>query len=52
VTIEEDPMVLKAIDAMPKAKSLLDNAKKMLVQRLNRQNLGNLQSVSATAACD
>ncbi len=40
-TIEEDPMVLKAIDAMPKAKSLLDNAKKMLVQRLNRQNLGN-----------
>lgn len=33
--VETDPMVLKAIDAMPKAKSLLENAKKMIVQRMN-----------------
>lgn len=41
VAIEDDPMVHKAIEAMPKAKSLLESAKKMLVQRLNRQNSGN-----------
>jgi carboxyl-terminal processing protease len=29
-----DPMVLKAIDSMPKAQALLDGAKKMLVQRM------------------
>jgi carboxyl-terminal processing protease len=33
--VETDPMVLKAIDAMPKAKDLLENAKKMIVQRMN-----------------
>lgn len=31
--IEADPMVQKAIEAMPKAKDLLDNAKKMMVRR-------------------
>jgi carboxyl-terminal processing protease len=34
--VEDDPMVLKAIDSMPKAKGLLDTAKKMLVQRINK----------------
>ena len=33
VAIEQDPEVLKAIDSMPKAKALVDNAKKLLVQR-------------------
>lgn len=37
VAIEQDPAVLKAVDSMPKAKGLLDNAKKMLVQRIQRQ---------------
>ena len=31
--VETDPEVQKAIDSMPRAKALLDNAKKMLVQR-------------------
>ncbi|MCX6622410.1 MAG: S41 family peptidase [Acidobacteria bacterium] len=31
--VEIDPEVQKAIESMPKAKALLDNAKKMLVQR-------------------
>jgi hypothetical protein len=31
--IENDPVVLKAIDSLPKAKALLDSAKKMIVQR-------------------
>ena len=30
--IETDPMVLKAIESMPKAKGLLDSAKKQMVQ--------------------
>ncbi len=38
VKIEEDPEVAKAVEAMPKAKSLLDSAKKMLVQRVTRQD--------------
>jgi carboxyl-terminal processing protease len=33
VAIEQDPEVLKAIDSMPKAKALVENAKKLLVQR-------------------
>ena len=36
MTVETDPMVLKAIEALPKAKELLENAKKMIVQRLGR----------------
>ena len=38
VAIEQDPAVQKAIDSMPKAKALLDNAKKLLVQRINGQH--------------
>jgi carboxyl-terminal processing protease len=34
VAIEQDPVVLRAIDSMPKAKALVDNAKKLLVQRI------------------
>ncbi len=36
VGVENDPMVLKAVDSMPKAKALLESAKKMLVQRINK----------------
>jgi hypothetical protein len=38
VAIEQDPEVLQAIDAMPKAKALVDNAKKLLVQRMTQQD--------------
>jgi carboxyl-terminal processing protease len=37
VAIEDDPEVAKAIEALPKAEALLQNAKKMLVQRINNQ---------------
>lgn len=33
VAVETDPMVEKAIDALPKAKALLDSARKIIVQR-------------------
>jgi carboxyl-terminal processing protease len=36
--IETDPMVLKAVDSMPKAQALLDNAKKQMVQLDKRSN--------------
>ena len=36
--MEQDPEIQKAIEAMPKAKALLDNAKKMMVQREARQH--------------
>jgi carboxyl-terminal processing protease len=32
--VEDDPQVVKAIDSLPKAKALLDTAKKLLVQRV------------------
>jgi len=38
VGIEQDPEVQRAIDAMPKAKSLLETAKKQLVKRLTGQD--------------
>jgi carboxyl-terminal processing protease len=38
VKIEQDPEIAKAVDAMPKAKALLDNAKKLLVQRITQQD--------------
>jgi carboxyl-terminal processing protease len=38
VKIEQDPEVLQAIDALPKAKALLENAKKLLVQRVTQQD--------------
>ena len=34
--VESDPMVLKAVEALPKAKGLLENAKKQIVQRDTR----------------
>jgi carboxyl-terminal processing protease len=37
VAIEQDPAVQKAIEALPKAKSLLESAKKQMVQRMNVQ---------------
>src|SRR5205823_1875709 len=36
VAIQDDPMVQKAIDAMPQAKGLLDKSKKQIVQRFGR----------------
>ncbi len=36
VAIEQDPEVAKAIDSMTKAKELLDNAKKLLVERVTK----------------
>jgi carboxyl-terminal processing protease len=36
--IETDPVVLHAIDSMPKAQSLLDNAKRIIAQRNNPRN--------------
>jgi carboxyl-terminal processing protease len=36
VAVETDPMVAKAIDSMPAAKSLLEKSKKLIVQRLQR----------------
>ena len=37
VAIEQDPAVQKAMDSMPSAKKLLDNAKKLLVERISQQ---------------
>jgi carboxyl-terminal processing protease len=37
VAVEQDPEVIRAIDAMPKAKALVDNAKKLMVQRFTSQ---------------
>ena len=37
VAAEDDPEVAAAVAAMPKAEALLQNAKKMMVQRINRQ---------------
>jgi hypothetical protein len=36
--METDPEVERAIDAMPKAKALLDSARKILVQRAQPEN--------------
>ena len=36
--IEQDPEVVKALDSMSKAKGLVDNAKKLLVQRVAAQS--------------
>jgi carboxyl-terminal processing protease len=37
VGIEQDPEIARAVDAMPKATALLENAKKLLVQRIAQQ---------------
>ena len=36
ITVETDPIVEKAIDSMPKAKALLETAKRVIVQRLSK----------------
>jgi carboxyl-terminal processing protease len=36
IMVETDPMVEKAIDSLPKAKALLENAKKMIAQRTSK----------------
>jgi len=36
VAVETDPMVTKAIEAMPEARALLDKSKKLIVQRIQR----------------
>ena len=36
ITVETDPMVEKAIDSLPKARTLLDSAKRVIVQRLSK----------------
>ena len=38
VAIETDPMVLRAIESLPKAKELLENAKKLIAQRIQKPN--------------
>ncbi|MEP7352398.1 MAG: S41 family peptidase [Acidobacteriota bacterium] len=38
VQIQQDPMVIRGIESLPKAKALLDTAKNMRVQRMNRQD--------------
>jgi carboxyl-terminal processing protease len=37
VAIQADPEVAQAVESMPKAKELLDNAKKLLVERITKQ---------------
>jgi carboxyl-terminal processing protease len=39
VAIQTDPEVLKAIDAMPEARALLDKSKKLIVERIQRDPL-------------
>ena len=36
LAMESDPMVLKGVESMPKAKQLVENARKMIVQRVQR----------------
>lgn len=38
VAIEVDPMVEKAVEAMPDARALLEKSKKLIVQRINRDD--------------
>jgi carboxyl-terminal processing protease len=37
VAVEQDPEIQKAIDSLPKAKALVENAKKMMVERITTQ---------------
>ena len=34
IKVETDPMVEKAVEALPKAKALLESAKRVIVQRM------------------
>jgi len=38
VAIQTDPMVAKAVDAIPQARALLDKSKKLIVERLRRDD--------------
>ena len=38
VAVEVDPMVEKAVEAMPEARALLEKSKKLIVQRINRDD--------------
>ena len=38
IAVETDPMVQKAVDAMPKARALLDNSRKVVAQRMAAQS--------------
>ena len=38
VAVEQDPEIIRAMDALPKAKALVDNAKKLMVQRFTQQD--------------
>ncbi len=38
VAVETDPMVAKAVDAVPQARTLLDKSKKLIVQRMRRDD--------------
>jgi carboxyl-terminal processing protease len=37
--VETDPLVLKAIESMPKARALQDTARKVVAQRIQQQKL-------------
>jgi carboxyl-terminal processing protease len=48
---QTDPIVLKAVDSMPKALALVENARKIIVQRMNsRPPSGNSSSASTPPA--
>jgi carboxyl-terminal processing protease len=38
VTVESDPMVTRAVESLPQARALLDKSKKLVVQRMNRDD--------------
>jgi carboxyl-terminal processing protease len=44
VAAEQDPAVMKAIDSLPKAKALLETAKKLIVERRQQQQGGAQQA--------
>jgi carboxyl-terminal processing protease len=46
VRIEQDPTVVKGIEALPKAKALLDSAKKQMVKRMNGQEQAAAASIA------
>jgi carboxyl-terminal processing protease len=46
VAIEQDPAVQKAIEALPKAKALVDSAKKQMVKRMSGQEQAAAASIA------
>jgi len=49
VHTENDPAVAKALELLPKAKELADNAKKTIAQRSNARLTAQQDAASATA---